>query len=69
MARLGLGKKLMRYLVYQPYRPVNVGTPERPVWEMLPGELTVLPYTRENLRFAREEAVGEVRVEWDEECE
>ena len=59
----------MRYLCYQEYLPVNVGTPERPGWEMQPGALIVLPYSRENLRFAREEAVGEVRVEWDEECE
>ena len=66
MARLGLGEKLMRYLCYQEYLPVNVGTPERPVWEMQPGALIVLPYTRENLAFARANALGEITVEREE---
>lgn len=56
----------MRYLCYQEYLPVNVGTPERPVWEMQPGALIVLPYTRENLAFARANALGEITVEREE---
>lgn len=57
----------MRYLVYHPMVPVNVGSPQRPVYEARPGPLCVLPYSRKNWELACGEAWGEVEVEEDEE--
>ena len=59
----------MRYIVYHPMEPVNVGTPQRPVFEVRTGRLCVLPYSRRNWEIACSEAWGEVEVEEDEEAE
>ena len=59
----------MRYIVYHPMEPVNVGTPQRPVFEVRKGRLCVLPYSRKNWEMACSEAWGDVEVEEDEEAE
>ena len=53
----------MRYIVYHLMEPVNVGTPQRPVYEVRKGRLCVLPYSRKNWELACSEAWGEVEVE------
>lgn len=57
----------MRYIVYHLMEPVNVGTPQRPVYEVRKGRLCVLPYSRKNWELACSEAWGEVEVEVEEE--
>lgn len=57
----------MRYLAYHPKVPVNVGTPQRPVYQVEQGPLCVLPYSRKNWEIACREAWDEVEVEEDEE--
>lgn len=57
----------MRYIVYHLMEPVNVGTPQRPVFEVRKGRLCVLPDSRKNWELACREAWGEVEVEEDEE--
>ena len=47
--------------------PVNVGSPQRPVWEAQKGRLCVMKYSRKNWEIACSEAFGEVFVEDNEE--
>ncbi len=57
----------MRYIVYHEMEPVNVGSPQRPVWEVQKGRLCVMKYSRKNWEIACSEAFEEVFVEDDEE--
>lgn len=56
----------MRYIVYYQMEPVNVGSPQRPVWEVRKGRLCVMKYSRKNWEIACGEAFGDVEIEEDE---